>query len=53
MDQAELAAIVIALRQLQSPPKQNQTAVSPWRLAARFPELELEELRARGTRSDV
>jgi hypothetical protein len=53
VDQAELAAIVIALRQLQSSPKQEEPRISPWRLAALFPELELEEVRALSARSDV
>jgi len=46
MDESELAAVALALRQLQTKPQEDALAVSAWQLSARLPELEFEELRA-------
>jgi hypothetical protein len=45
----ELAAIVAALRlaqQQSSPVSESRESSSRWRLAARYPELEIDDLRA-------
>ncbi|MBC5816380.1 MAG: hypothetical protein GIW97_07545 [Candidatus Eremiobacteraeota bacterium] len=46
MDESELAAVVLALRQLLTKPQADAPVVSAWQLAARLPDLEFDGLRA-------
>ncbi|GEM_PF-3143029 len=46
MDESELAAVVVALRGLQTKTQDDVPQCSAWRLAARFPELDFDEVRA-------
>ncbi len=48
MTEEELAALVVALSAITPPPTAEtpQPPVSRWKLAARRPELEMEDLRA-------
>ncbi len=44
----EIAALEIALQRLFFSQRDGQAGISPWRLAARFPEATLEDLRRQG-----
>ena len=46
MDESELAAVVLALRQLHVPQRLEPPVTSAWQLSDRFPELEIDDVRA-------
>ncbi|MFN2527112.1 MAG: hypothetical protein ABR584_00145 [Candidatus Baltobacteraceae bacterium] len=46
MDESELAAVVLALRQLQAKAQEDMPQITAWQLAAKYPELDFDEVRA-------